>query len=331
MSNEPQPDNVPNVTDPPTSAGARAAAPLRVSRAGLSALPIVLLPVLFAGCGNAGGASRLERLPGATASLGDGSVSSYADIDVNDVPTAIGLAFSAPALATLPTEHSDGHRCFDADGNGTIDLHTECSAWHERVIPLPTPLSSRSDMPFKWVLLNWNGHGHIPPGVWDLPHFDVHFYLEPIENIFALQRGPCGPEQLRCDQFALATKPLPPNYIPPDFVNVDAAAPAMGNHLIDPSAPEFHGRGFTRSWIYGAYEGRIIFYEEMLTRAYLLSKPNACVPIKSPAAVAVAGFYPRSSCIRFDASANLYTVSLEDFVFRQAAPPAPIVGGKATS
>lgn len=331
MSSVPQPDNVPNFPGPTTGSGAPAQAPRHFRRAGLSALLLVIPPLLFPGCGRALGANRIERLPGATASLGDGSVSSYADIDANEVPTAIGLAFSAPALATLPTEHSDGHRCFDADGNGTIDPHTECSAWHERVIPLPTPLSRRSDMPFKWVLLNWNRHGHMPPGVWDLPHFDVHFYLEPIENIFALERGPCGPEHLRCDQFALATKPLPPNYIPPDFVNVDAAAPAMGNHLIDPSAPEFHGHGFTRSWVYGAYAGRIIFYEEMLARAYLLSKPNACVPIKSPAAVAVAGYYPRCSCIRFDASADVYTVSLEDFVFRQAAPPAPIEDGKDRS
>jgi hypothetical protein len=36
------------------------------------------------------------------------------------------------------------------------------------------------------VGLNWNPHGHIPPGVYDLPHFDFHFYIEPIEKIFAI-------------------------------------------------------------------------------------------------------------------------------------------------
>jgi hypothetical protein len=34
--------------------------------------------------------------------------------------------------------------------------------------------------------INWNPMVHIPPGVYDLPHFDVHFYLEPIENGFAM-------------------------------------------------------------------------------------------------------------------------------------------------
>ena len=37
-------------------------------------------------------------------------------------------------------------------------------------------------MPLKWALLNWNPHGHIPPGIYDRPHFDVHFYMEPIET-----------------------------------------------------------------------------------------------------------------------------------------------------
>ena len=26
------------------------------------------------------------------------------------------------------------------------------------------------DIPFKWVLFNWNLHGHVPPGVYDLAH-----------------------------------------------------------------------------------------------------------------------------------------------------------------
>ncbi len=68
--------------------------------------------------------------------------------------------------------------------------------------------------------------GHIPPGLYDLPHFDVHFYLEPMENVFTIEPGPCGPEFVRCDQFDLAKKPIPGNYIHPDYKDVDAVAPA---------------------------------------------------------------------------------------------------------
>ena len=189
----------------------------------------------------------------------------------------------------------------------------------ERVLPLPDEASVRADVPFKWVLLNWNPHGHIPPGVYDTPHFDVHFYLDSIESTFAIQSGPCGPEHVRCDQFAEARQPVPEGYMHPDFRDVEAVAPAMGNHLIDPSAPEFHGRSFDRTWIYGVYGGRVTFYEEMVTVRYLESRPDACQPIKAPPRVARTGYYPTRSCIRYDASRAGYTVSLEGFALRQGS------------
>ena len=52
--------------------------------------------------------------------------------------------------------------------------------------------SARADIPFKWVLLNWTPHGHIPPGVYDTPHFDVHFYLDSIENTLEGLRHAAG-------------------------------------------------------------------------------------------------------------------------------------------
>lgn len=184
--------------------------------------------------------------------------------------------------------------------------------------------SRRPDVPFKWALVNWNPHGHIPAGVWDKPHFDVHFYIEPIENILALQRGTCGPEFLRCDQFALARKPVPRNYVPANFQDMEAAAPAMGNHLIDPTTHEFHGKSFKRHWIYGIYDGRVIFYEDMVARSYMLSKPDDCFPIQSPEAVALTGYYPTRSCVRYTPGKDEYTVSIEDFVLRKASPPEPL-------
>ncbi len=263
------------------------------------------------------------RVLGTPSSLGNGTVASYAEFDESGAPKTIGVVFSASALDALPTAPSDGHRCFDANNDGVINLATECSMWHERVLPVPSEASRRTDVPFKWALLNWNPRGHIPPGVFDKPHFDVHFYIEPIENIFALQRGTCGLEFLRCDQFALARKAVPRNYVPPNFRDVGAAAPAMGNHLLDPTTPEFHGEPFTRTWIYGIYDGRVIFYEDMVALSFLMSKPNACVPIQSPEAVALTGYYPTRSCVRYTPGKDEYTVSIEDFMLRKASPPEP--------
>ena len=137
------------------------------------------------------------RSLGASSSVGKGTVSSYAEFDKNGAPIAIGIVFQASALDGLPTANSDGHHCFDQNKDGKIDLQKECLGTHEWVIPLPSEAARRSDVPFKWVGLNWNPHGHIPPKVYDLPHFDVHFYIEPIEKIFAIASGPCGPEFVR--------------------------------------------------------------------------------------------------------------------------------------
>jgi len=289
-------------------------------------LSIVALSLTAVGCSSGVGstASQTEHDLGAVSHVGDATAQSYAEIDATGKPIAIGLVFSPTFFDDLPAEHSDLHHCFDKDGDGTVDPATECLAEHEWAIPLPSAVASRSDIPFKWALLNWNPIGHIPPGVYDVPHFDIHFYMDPIENVYALQPGPCG-EMIRCDQFKIATMPVPPNYVAPDYINVDAAAPAMGNHLIDPTGSEFNGTPFTRTWIYGTYDGRITFYEEMVTRAFLMEKHSECFDIKSPPAVAVAGYYPTATCYGYDPQTGDYTVSLGHFEYREASPPEPIV------
>ncbi len=280
--------------------------------------------VVLSGCASMGTATGAapSRLLGWRSDLGKGTVSTYAEFDAGGTPRALGVAFSASALDGLPTGGSDFHHCFDRNRDGMVDRATECIHTYEYVIPLPDAIARRVDIPFTWVLLNWNPLGHIPPGVYDVPHFDVHFYTEPIANVFAIESGSCGPEFIRCDQFAVARRPVPSNYMHPDFKDVEAAVPAMGNHLIDLTSPEFKKQPFTRTWIYGVYDGKVTFYEEMVTRAFLLSKPSTCFPIKSSPAVGRSGFYPTRSCLRYDARADEYTVSMETFVFREAQAPA---------
>lgn len=285
---------------------------------------VLLAGLAILGCSeDRHGGTPTARLLGASSSIGKGTVSSYAEFDKTGAPKAIGIVFHAGALHGLPTAHSDGRHCFDRDKDGKINMDAECFGSHGWVIPLPSQAARHPQIPFKWVGLNWNPHGHIPPGVYDLPHFDVHFYIEPIETILAIEAGPCGPEFVSCEHFSIATRPLPPNYMHSDFKNVDAVAPAMGNHLIDLTGPEFNEKKFTRSWIYGVYDGRVTFYEEMLSRGFLLSQPDTCFPLKSPPAVGVTGYYPTQSCIRYVSQANEYTVSMEGFVLREASGAEP--------
>ena len=284
---------------------------------------VPLVAMILTGCallGRSADAPPVRHL-GAQTELGRGTASSYAEVNRQGEPTAIGIVFSPTALDGLPAGGSDLHHCFDRNRDGRVDRATECLHTFEHVIPLPDAVARRGDVPFKWVLLNWNPSGHIPPGIYDVPHFDVHFFIEPIANVFTLQAGPCGPEFVRCDQFEIGKQPVPSNYVHPDFRDVDAVVPAMGNHLVDLTGPEFNKQPFTRSWIFGVYGGKVIFYEEMVTRALLLDKPQSCFPIKSPKAVATSGFYPTVSCLRHHSATGETTVSMETFTFRAASPP----------
>jgi hypothetical protein len=268
--------------------------------------------------GNAAPAHAPDRVPGWQVKLGNGEATSFAQFQPNGAPEVIGLSMSAEALATLPSDPSDRHHCVDRDGDGAVAHATECVHTHEFVIPLPDSVAQRNDIPFKWVLLNWNAHGHVPPGIYDVPHFDVHFMIAPIQDIFSIGDGTCGPEFVDCNDYAVAKKPVPDGMMHPDFSDVDGVVPAMGNHLVDLTGHEFHGAPFTRSWIYGAYDGRVTFYEEMVALNYLRMRPDDCSEIKFPPAVQVSGYYPTERCVRYDASTNSYIVAMEQFVYREA-------------
>jgi hypothetical protein len=252
--------------------------------------------------------------------VGHGSARTYVALDANGKPLALGVSLDKDALEGLPTEPNSTSRCFDKNGNGKMDMH-ECIGDYEFVFTLPDGEAAKALAPFKWVTLNWNPHGHFPPAPpsWAAPHFDFHFYIADRNVVKGMRPGSCG-ELIDCEGFKKATKRVPAKYLHSDHINVDAAVPEMGNHLVNSKAPELAPKGpkFTHTFIFGAYDGRIIFYEPMITRAYLAENPTMCAPIKQPQAWEVAGAYPTKYCIRYLDRAKRYTVSLEDFVERPA-------------
>ncbi|MSP04689.1 MAG: hypothetical protein EXR05_05495 [Acetobacteraceae bacterium] len=221
-------------------------------------------------------------------------------------------------LENMPTG-SSGQACIDLNKDGKIDPVKERSALHERLLPWPSDLARRADIPLKWVPLNWNPKGHILPGIYDTSHFEVHFMIDPIESILSIHPGGCGPEHLRCDQFAAARKPTPGNYTLASYIDVGAVVPGMGNHLVNVTGPEFKGKKFKCRWIYGVYGGRVTFYEDMVDLAYLKSKPSEYFPIPELEAVAASGYYQTQSCICYVEGNNNYMVFPEGFAMRTAA------------
>ena len=281
---------------------------------------MLLLGVAAAGaCGAQAAVADAETLYGEAQRLGNGAARVYAELDGEGAPQAIGVSFDPGLLEGLPAMPNTWSRCFDKDGDGQIAAHGECNGDYELEFVLPPEVAQST--PFGWVSVNYNPMGHPAPAppVWAAPHYDFHFYIMEREAVRQIRPGACS-ELIDCDDFERAQIPVPARYVHADHIDVGAAVPAMGNHLINSKAPELveQGREFTHTFIFGAYDGHVTFYEPMITLAFLQSRPDLCTPIKQPEAWETAGWYPTTYCIRHRPDEERYTVSLEDFVHRSA-------------
>jgi hypothetical protein len=258
--------------------------------------------------------------------LGNGQIQTFVTPDDAGNPSLVGVAFTESALTGLPQEPSDGRwDVKDASGNVVMPC---CG--HEVVLEFPETDSSTI---FQHFVINWNPNGHMPLGVYDVPHFDLHFYLISNEERMAIEPATAdtmcsvpnetddGVEQhvmVSCETFEEGAIPLPADQMPPDYMDVGDVAPGMGNHLINSQAPEIAaGEPFTHTWIYGTYGGRLTFNEPMITIEFLEERnEEVCTEIAMPQAMPEHGFYPSEYCIRYVAgdTEGTFVVSLESFV-----------------
>lgn len=241
-------------------------------------LPFLLLAtLLFTSCKDDDDVKKTE-FTGAKIAVGDGEAWSFVKTDDAGEPISIGLKFDEKALQNLPTGASHGH---------------------EFLLKLPADVAVA---PYDHITFDWNEHGHEPPGVYDLPHFDCHFYF-----ISENERSAIGP--FDTVQF---NKPLPAENLPPMYLETPGGVPGMGAHVIDLTSPEVAGTGiFTKTFIFGKYDGELTFLEPMITIDYLKGKPNEGNPIRQPQKWQQSGYYPTSYAIRYDAAKKEYTIALE--------------------
>jgi hypothetical protein len=162
--------------------------------------------------------------------------------------------------------------------------------------------------------------------VYTFPHFDFHFYTISLAERNAID--PSDPNY-RTEANNLPTGDfVPPFYIPlapPPLQPADLAVPHMGFHWSDVRAPELQGllgnpdayQQFTKTFIYGSWDGRFIFFEPMVTRAYLLTHPSVTTQIPVPAQYPQAGYYPTSYTVTYDAHAREYRVALTGLTARR--------------
>jgi hypothetical protein len=236
-------------------------------------------------------APNINYGPGASAhygnpvAVGNGYARSIVVTRANGTPLTIGFMLTDTALTGLPATEPE----------------------YEYILPMPQGVSVP---PYTILALNWEVHGHEPANVYGVPHFDFHFYM-----LTAAERA--GITATGADLARVEKRP-DAKYIPQGYQHTPGGVPHMGAHWIDPRSPEFNGKPFTKTFIYGFYNGKMAFLESMATIAYLKTMPVATDTIPQPQAVQRTGYYPQSYTIAYDQANKIYTVSLGDLVSRQA-------------
>ncbi len=256
----------------------------------------------------AAGTTVAGRQYGSPVKVGNGSARTYVIFDKTSGATVeLGVALSEKAMDGLP-----------APMGGPMEGHEDM---HEYILPLP----KKGPANFQFVELDWNPAGHSAP-YYNQPHFDFHFHKFSLAERNAID--PSDP------QYAERAANFPePNYIPAGWYSpstllgippVAVAVPRMGIHWIDPTSPEYppQSRIFTHTFIVGTWDGRVTFYEPMVTREFMMnqragleSKVDKAIPVAqrhSPA-----GYYPDGYRVLWDVDTREYRVALTGLAFHQ--------------
>jgi hypothetical protein len=224
--------------------------------------------------------------------LGNGKAQTFITINSGGKPSAMGVALSEKSLENLPAGH-EGHQ-----------HRTNHEPYFEYILQFP---KQAEITPYKFMTIDWAPEGHKPAGIYDLPHFDFHFYM--ISNEERLTITPLEEMDPEIPQ----TK-----YIPSPYIQLPGRVPNMGVHWVNPLSPELAGETFTRTFIYGSHKEKVVFMEPMITLDYIKSKPTQVDEIPLPTNFQVYGFYPSKYQVTYNPTRKEYLIMLTDFSFKMA-------------
>lgn len=171
--------------------------------------------------------------------------------------------------------------------------------------------------PFTYAGIDWGPHGH-PPAPWQFPHFDLHFYFEDEAVIAEIEGGVA--------EYELSDERTPEGYVTAEALGAPREiVPKMGEHLVDPTAPELGGEQFTHTLIWGAYDidgdgqGESVFIEPMIASEFITNVDRwATAPVALPEEVPTSGYYPTEYSVRHYEQYDGYLFTLQRFQWRSA-------------
>ncbi|MEY3433562.1 MAG: hypothetical protein RL131_1498, partial [Bacteroidota bacterium] len=102
--------------------------------------------------------------------MGEGLARTYVKSTRDGRPIAVGIEFNHDAM--MGYDMHSGHDMGTMEGEGDEHEHESGNTF---LIPFPTNMMV--NMPYSHVSVDWAAMGHGPEMVYDIPHFDVHFYI----------------------------------------------------------------------------------------------------------------------------------------------------------
>lgn len=98
--------------------------------------------------------------------LGNGEITTFASVTPSGKPKYVGIRFANGTLEDLP--YAEDFESGDAEGR---EIHCFWSKPFDLDFPKSTP------EPISYAGCGWNPQGHTPEGIYDKPHFDLHYYF----------------------------------------------------------------------------------------------------------------------------------------------------------
>ncbi|MFN2440146.1 MAG: DUF5602 domain-containing protein [Chitinophagaceae bacterium] len=245
----------------------------------------VVVSMSLASCEKEDEKDKGKVYQGLAVNMGNGTANSFIKVDRHNKPLEIGITMTKGALTNLPQNPADFERL------------TFVLGLHEKALELT---------PFDHIVINWGPQGHPPAGVYNVPHFDFHFYTITLAEQLAIP--PYTPASAA--KFDL----LPPaGFMPASYIPDPGGVPAMGKHWGDPNSL----RPFSHTMVYGSYNGQLNFVEPMVTLPVLQSGVTIRTPYAQPEKFAKTGkWYPTKYNIYLDKHTQENFVTLTDFVKR---------------
>lgn len=258
-------------------------------------------------------ADTTRTIMGEEVPIGNGTVRTWLKINERTgVPESIGVTMTEGGLYGLPEDA-------DPPQKGSLKLKLiDGSPHHTFEYGLHFPEEAEMTA-FNHMGYNWNPEGHGPlPGVFFEPHYDVHFYMASLEYRHAIKNDDLT------DLKVLNLEP-PKEFLPPRYERAPSTSePRMGTHYADMSSDQLKPGNFTNIFLIGVHDGSIIFWEPMITREYLLTKPNFHADIPQPEAYPVSGYYPTAYSVVYDEKHKEFDISLDGLKLRVASYPGNV-------